>query len=231
MSNLIKSEFATVNAHLAVHYGIPGVTTNEFRPVTLPADSHRGGYVTQGAFLVAGSNGERTSPPIRGMLLMSRLLNSPPPPPPPNVPELGLGVEGPVTNRKLVELHQTRAQCASCHRKMDAIGLALENFDILGRYREDEMVELKKIPVQISGALPGGEPFSSFSEFQTTMLEHEEDLARNMVESLLVYALGRDIEFTDEPHIKSILDELRPTGFRMRDMIHAIASSPLFLQN
>jgi hypothetical protein len=165
------------------------------------------------------------------MLLMTRILNSPPPPPPPNVPELGLGVEGPVTNRKLVELHQTRAQCASCHRKMDAIGLGLENFDLLGRYREGEMVELKKIPVQISGALPGGEPFSSFPEFQTTMLEHEEDLARNMVESLLVYALGRDIEFTDEPHIKSILDELRPTGFRMRDMIHAIASSPLFLQN
>ena len=231
VSNLIKSDFATVNAQLAVHYRIPGVSTNEFKPVKLPPDSTRGGFMTHGAFLVAGSNGERTSPPIRGMLLMTRILNSPPPPPPPNVPELGLGVEGPVTNRKLVELHQTRAQCASCHRKMDAIGLGLENFDLLGRYREGEMVELKKIPVQISGALPGGEPFSSFPEFQTTMLEHEEDLARNMVESLLVYALGRDIEFTDEPHIKSILDELRPTGFRMRDMIHAIASSPLFLQN
>lgn len=231
VSNLIKSDFATVNAQLAVHYGIPGVTTNEFTPVKLTADSHRGGYLTQGAFLVAGSNGERTSPPIRGMLLMSRLLNSPPPPPPPNVPELGSDVEGPATNRRLVELHQTRAQCSSCHRKMDAIGLALENFDLLGRYREDELVDRKKVPVQISGSLPGGEPFSSFSEFQATMLEHEEDLARNMVESLLVYALGRDIEFTDDAHIESIMKQIRPDGFRMKDMIHAIASSPLFLQN
>lgn len=231
VSNLIKSDFATVNAQLAVHYGIPGVTQNDFKPVSLPSGSHRGGYLTQGAFLVAGSNGERTSPPIRGMLLMTRLLNSPPPPPPPNVPELGSGVEGPTTNRRLVELHQTRAQCASCHRKMDAIGLALENFDLLGRYREDEMVERKKVPVQISGSMPGGEPFTSFPEFQATMLEYEEQLARNMVESLLVYALGRDIEFTDDPHIEKIMTRIRPGGFRMKDMVHAIAESPLFFQN
>jgi len=231
VSNLIKSDFATVNAQLAVHYGIPGVTTNEFKPVTLPADSPRGGYLTQGAFLVAGSNGERTSPAVRGMLLMSRFLNSPPAPPPPNVPELGSDVDGPTTNRKLVELHQTRAQCASCHRKMDTIGLALENFDLLGRHREVEMVWRDKVPVLISGSMPGGKPFNSLSEFQATMLEHDEDLARNMVESLLVYAMGRDIEFTDELHIKSIMTQLRPDGFRMKDMIHAVASSPLFLQN
>ena len=114
---------------------------------------------------------------------------------------------------------------------MDTIGLALENFDLLGRYREDELVDRKKIPLQISGSLPDGEPFSSFSEFQATMLEHEEALARNMVESLLVYALGRDIEFTDDPHIENIMKQIRPDGFRMKDMIHAIASSPLFLQN
>ncbi len=231
VSNLIKSDFATVNAQLAVHYGIPGVTTNEFKPVKLPPDSPRGGYLTQGAFLVAGSNGERTSPAVRGMLLMSRFLNSPPAPPPPNVPELGSDVEGLATNRKLVELHQTRAQCASCHRKMDTIGLALENFDLIGRYREHEMVWRDKVPVLISGSMPGGEPFNSLPEFQATMMEHEEDLARNMVESLLVYALGRDIEFTDAPHIESMMTELRPDGFRMKDMIHAVASSPLFLRN
>jgi len=231
VSNLIKSDFATVNAQLAVHYEIPGVTTNEFKPVTLPADSPRGGYLTQGAFLVAGSNGERTSAAVRGMLLMSRFLNSPPAPPPPNVPELGSDVEGPTTNRKLVELHQTRAQCASCHRKMDTIGLALENFDLLGRHREVEMVWRDKAPVLISGSMPGGKPFNSFPEFQATMLEHDEDLARNMVESLLVYAMGRDIEFTDAPQIESIMTQLRSDGFRMKDMIHAVAGSPLFLQN
>jgi hypothetical protein len=114
---------------------------------------------------------------------------------------------------------------------MDTIGLALENFDILGRHREVEMVWRNKVPVLISGSMPGGKPFNSFPEFRATMLEHEEDLARNMVESLLVYAMGRDIEFTDELHIKSIMTQLRPDGFRLKDMIHAVASSPLFLQN
>ena len=228
VSNLIQSDFATVNAQLATHYGIPGVTTNEFVKVKLPPGSPRGGYLTQGAFLVAGSNGERTSPPIRGMILMNRFLNSPPPPPPPNVPELGTGAEGPLTNRKLVELHQTQVQCASCHRKMDTIGLALENFDTIGRWRDTEKLFRTKEPIVIDGALPGGKPFTNFKEFQATLLAHEEDLARNMVESLLVYALGRDIEFTDAPHIDEILNKLRPNRFRMKDMVHAVAESPIF---
>lgn len=232
VSNLIQSDFATVNAQLATHYGIPDVTTNAFTKVSLPNDSPRGGFMTQGAFLVAGSNGERTSPAVRGMILMTRFLNSPPPPPPPNVPELGSDIEGPMTNRKLVELHQTRAQCASCHRKMDTIGLALENFDTIGRWRENEKTSFRtQEPVVIDGALPGGERFTDFKQFQSTLLEHEEHLARNMIESLLVYALGRDIEFTDDPHIENIMTQLRLGRFRVRDMIQAVASSPLFLEN
>ena len=117
VSRLIKSDFVTVNAQLATLYGIPDVITNEFVKVKLPADSPRGGYLSQAAFLAAGSNGERTSPTIRGMILMNRFLNDMPPPPPPNVPELGSGVDGPLTNRQLVELHQSRVQCSSCHRK------------------------------------------------------------------------------------------------------------------
>jgi hypothetical protein len=232
VSNLIQSDFATVNAQLATHYGIPGVTTNEFVKVKLPPDFPRGGYLTQGAFLVAGSNGERTSPPIRGMILMNRFLNSPPPPPPPNVPELGSGAEGLITNRQLVELHQTQVQCASCHRKMDAIGLALENFDTIGRWQENERVTLReKRPVVIDGSLPGGKRFTTFKKFQDILMEHEEDLARNIVESLLVYALGRDVEFTDAPHIDEIINKLRPNRFRIKDMIHAVAESPIFFYN
>ena len=163
---------------------------------------------------------------------MNRFLNSPPPPPPPNVPELGTGVDGPTTTRKLVELHQSQAQCSSCHRKMDTLGLGLENFDVIGRWRDEEKVGAGKTePVNIKGSLPGGKSFSNFREFQTALLAHKEDLARNMIESLLVYALGRDVEFTDEPHIKKILDELRPQDFRMRDMIRAVAESPLFFLN
>lgn len=232
ISNLIQSDFATVNAQLATHYGIPNVATNEFRKVSLPSDSPRGGFLTQAAFLVAGSNGERSSPAVRGMILMNRFLNSPPPPPPPNVPELGTGAEGPLTNRELVALHTSQAQCASCHRKMDTIGLALENFDTIGRWRDVEKTgPNSKEPVVINGALPGGEQFTNFQQFQNTLMAHEEDLARNMLESLIVYAIGRDIEFTDEPQIEEIMDRMRPNGFRMRDMIHAIAESPLFFSN
>lgn len=232
VSRLIKSDFVTVNAQLATLYGIPDVTTNEFVKVKLPADSPRGGYLSQAAFLVAGSNGERTSPTIRGMILMNRFLNAMPPPPPPNVPELGSGVDGPLTNRQLVELHQSRVQCSSCHRKMDAIGLALENFDLIGRWREVEKTSSRtKEDIVINGSLPGGKPFTNFKEFQATLLAHEEDLARNMLESLLVYALGRDIEFTDANHLDEMMNKLRPNGFRMRDMIIAVAESPLFFNN
>ena len=231
VSNLIKSDFATVNAQMAVHYGISGVKSNAFVKVDLPPDSPRGGYLTQAAFLVAGSNGERTSPAVRGMILMNRFLNSPPAPPPPNVPELGEGADNPLTNRKLVALHTSQAQCASCHRKMDTIGLALENFDVIGRYRETERVWRSDVPITIDGSLPGGKPFKSFSQFQETLLFHKEDLARNMIESLAVYALGRDIEFTDEPHIQNMISKLRPNGFRMKDMIHAVAESPIFFNN
>jgi hypothetical protein len=232
VSNLVKSDFVTINAQLATHYGIPGVTTNAFVQVSLPSDSPRGGYLSQAAFLVAGSNGERTSPTVRGMLLLSRLLNAPPPPPPPNVPELGSGKDGPATNRELVDLHQSQVQCASCHRKMDTIGLALENFDVIGRWRDVEnMGHGRTEPVVIDGALPGGERFTDFNQFQATLLAHEEDLARNMVESLLVYALGRDIEFTDAPHIDKIITKLRPNRFRMKDMMHGVTESPIFFNN
>ena len=232
VSQLIQSDFATINAQLATHYGIPGVTSNEFVTVKLPPGSHRGGFLGQAAFLTAGSNGERTSPTVRGMLLLNRFFNAPPPPPPPNVPELGSGATGAVTNRKLVELHQSQVQCASCHRKMDTIGLALENFDVIGRWREAETTAPGKTePVAIHGALPGGERFTDFQQFQTMLMKHQDRLARNMIESLLVYALGRDIEFTDQPHIDKIMAQLQPTGFRLKDMIHAIAESPFFFTN
>ena len=115
---------------------------------------------------------------------------------------------------------------------MDAIGLALENFDLIGRWRETEKTSSRtKEDIVIEGSLPGGEPFTNFREFQAILVAHEEDLARNMLESLLVYALGRDIEFTDAPHLDEMMNKLRPNGFRMRDMIHAVAESPLFFHN
>jgi hypothetical protein len=115
---------------------------------------------------------------------------------------------------------------------MDAIGLALENFDVIGRWRTEEKVDRRtREPVVIDGQLPGGEAFSDFKQFQSALMAHEADLARSMVESLLTYALGRDVEFTDAPHVDAILEKVRPNGYRMRDMIHAIAESPVFSLN
>ena len=232
ISNLIKSDFVTVNAQLATHYNIPNMNNNSFVKIKLPASSPRGGFLSQALFLMAGSNGDRSSPTIRGMMAMNRIMNKTVPPPPPNVPELGSDVEGPLTNRKLVELHQSQVQCASCHREMDNIGLAFENFDVIGRWRDQERMTLKdKAVVSISGSFEDGETFSSYSEFKNHLLKFEENLARNMVESLLVYGLGRDIEFTDQPYIDEIITKLRPNKFRIKDMIYAVVESPLFIKN
>ncbi|MCM8537539.1 MAG: DUF1588 domain-containing protein [Lentisphaeraceae bacterium] len=232
ISNLIKSDFVTVNAQLATLYDIPNIKNNSFEKITLAENSPRGGFLSQGLFLMAGSNGDRSSPTIRGMMAMNRIMNKTVPPPPPNVPELGSDVKNVLTNRELVELHQSQVQCASCHREMDSVGLAFENFDVIGRWRGVERMTLKdKAPVKISGSLEGKKPFNNYLEFKNGLLSYEESLARNMVESLLVYGLGRDIEFTDTPHIDAILEKVRSNNYRIKDMIYAVVESPLFVKN
>ncbi|MCH2208519.1 MAG: DUF1588 domain-containing protein [Lentisphaerales bacterium] len=232
ITNLIKSDFVTVNAQLATLYDIPNVKNNSFEKIDLVEGSSRGGFLSQGLFLMAGSNGDRSSPTIRGMMAMNRIMNKTVPPPPPNVPELGSDVSKVLTNRELVELHQSQVQCASCHREMDSVGLAFENFDVIGRWRDMERMTLRdKATVKISGVLNGEQSFSNYSEFKNLLLSYEESLARNMVESLLVYGLGRDIEFTDTPHIEAILEKVRPYKYRIKDIIYAIVESPLFVKN
>jgi hypothetical protein len=231
ISKLIKSDFVTINAQLATLYGIPKMTSNEFETVALPADSSRGGFLSQGVFLLSGSNGERSSPTIRGVMMLNRFMNKTVPPPPPNVPELGADTKEVLTNKKLVELHQSQAQCASCHREMDDMGLAFENFDVIGRWRDNERVFRDSIPIKVAGSFEDGESFNSYSEFKSHLLRHEEKLARNMIESLLVYGLGRDIEFTDMPHIDEIVEKLSANKFRIKDMLYAVVESPLFIKN
>ena len=231
ISELIKSDFVTVNAQLATLYGIPNMTSNKFELVKLPKNSPRGGFLSQGVFLLSGSNGERSSPTIRGMMLLNRFMNKSVPPPPPNVPELGAESNEVLTTRKLVELHQSQVQCASCHRGMDSMGLALENFDAIGRWRGSERVHRDHIPIKVAGSFEDGTSFNSYSEFRSHLVGYEEKLARNMVESLLVYGLGRDIEFTDAPHIDQIIENTRANKFRLKDMIYAVIESPLFVKN
>lgn len=229
-SNLIDSDFVVINPALAVHYDIdvPNPKTADFLKVNLPAESPRGGLMTQAAFLTTGSNGERSSPVIRGALVMEKLLHDEPAPPPPNVPELGSDDDQPRTNREMVQIHQEQAVCASCHKKMDVIGFGLENFDTIGRWRVTEKVGNKQVPIEPGGTLPDGAAFADVHELKSVLLDHEEDLARELVSSILNYALGRTIEFSDMDDVDAILANLREEEFRVGSMVREVALSPLF---
>jgi hypothetical protein len=228
VSNLVDSDFVTVNAVLAEHYGIEGVESDEFQKVSLPADSPRGGLLTQTAFLVAGSNGERSSPVIRGALVMEKLLHDKPAPPPPNVPELGAASKTPATNRQMVELHQHRAVCASCHKKMDVIGFGLENFDPIGKWRDTEKVGRKNVPIEPGGTLPDGSRFDDVPGLKRVLMKQKSAVAREVLVSLLAYGVGRSIEFSDSDRVEEIVKRLDKNDFGVRSMIHEVVASKLF---
>ena len=230
VSNFIESDFVTVNPALAVHYGIKGVEAKDdrFIKVKLPKDSPRGGLMTQTAFLVAGSNGERTSPVIRGALVMEKLLHDKPAPPPPNVPELGSAGNRPKTNREMVKLHQKQAVCASCHRKMDVIGFGLENFDVDGSWRKTEPVGRRAVVIDPSGTLPNGQAFADVKAMKKLLLQQEDKLVRELTESILAYALGRTVEFSDSNEVDRLVRNITRDGGRIKTMIREIVLSPLF---
>jgi len=243
-SNLIDSDFVTVNGVLALKYGLTDHFKGDgFQKLKLPADSPRGGVMTQSAFLSIGTMGNRTSPVIRGALVKEILLNDPPPPPPPNVPELVHAGTDPLASvRSLVALHQEKTQCASCHARFDFIGLGLENFGPLGLWRDQELVteaqaatqikrRPKKIyPIDASGELPNGETFNDVHGMKAALMKDKRAVAESIFEGLYCYALGRDVSFTDQPIIESALDELEAEQYPIRSMIHRIVTSKTFLE-
>lgn len=184
--------------------------------------------MTQTAFLVTGSNGERSSPVIRGALVMEKLLHDKPSPPPPNVPELGAASNEPKTNREMVILHQKQAVCASCHKKMDVIGFGLENFDTTGTWRDSENVGREQVRIEPGGTLPGGAAFDSVSDLKKVLLDQEDQLAKELVEAIMAYGLGRTIEFSDHDDVEVLLERLQGNDYRVRSMIQEVALSPLF---
>lgn len=239
----IDSDVAVVNRLLAGRYGLPLPKTETFEPVVLPSESPRGGFLTQAAFLASGTMGNRTSPVIRGSLIREIFLDDPPPPPPPNVPELEIAGSELRSVRHLVELHQTRAQCASCHTRIDPLGLGLEHFDTLGFWRESEVIDNgirvwnparreAIFEIDDAGSLPNGESFRNLAEMKDLLLERQDRLARSLLEALMTYAYGRTVGFADREQIDAILTELADSGdsepYRMRDMILAVIASEPF---
>ena len=231
VDNLIDSDFVVVDPLLQEHYGLQDQTrpSNDlFAKVDLPADSPRGGLLGQMAFLTLGSNGERSSPVIRGAWVMEKLLNDAPSPPPPNVPELGAASSKPVTNRQMVILHQKQVVCSSCHRRMDVIGFGLENFDTIGRWRDTELVGKKQVPIEPGGTLPSGATFKNIDDLKALLMTQKHRLAQELCESLTAYGIGRTIEFSDAEKLKTILRKNYQQDLRIRSMIAEIVTSKLF---
>jgi len=246
-THLIDSDFAMLNEKLAVHYGIAGVTGSQIRRVNLPADSPRGGFLTQGAILKITANGTTTSPVPRGAFVLDRLLGTPPEPPPPNIPAVEPDVQGATTIRELLEKHRADPSCAGCHAKLDPPGFALEAFDVIGGFRDryrslghgdpakrgaiDPFIAISfnlGLPVDASGRFSDGREFSSVVELQKLLTEDATPLLRNLARHLAVYSTGRPISFSDRDQITKIVRATEKRGGGMRALIHELIQSPLF---
>ena len=217
----LSADYSFLNRELALHYGIEGVEGNQLQRVSLQ-DTRRGGLLGQGAFLTASANGVDTSPVVRGIYVLEKLLGYTPPPPPPDVPAIEPDIRGAVTIREQLEKHRTSETCAECHRKIDPLGFALENFDAIGGWRDQYA---RNLPVDATGQLPGGDRFKTIPQFRNQLLEREEQFNRCLTEKVMTYALGRELESGDRPAIDQILAELKTNEGGLADLIRLIVLS------
>lgn len=247
--NVVDSDFAMLNCRLAEHYGIEGVEGMELRRVSLPAESVRGGVLTQASVLKVTANGTNTSPVVRGVWVADRILGQPSDPPPPGVPAIEPDIRGAVTVRQQLERHRSVASCATCHARIDPPGVALENFDVIGSWREHyrvldpEKADLKTIghpgmkipvkyqvglPVDAADRLPDGRAFRDIREFKRLLLDDPDQIARTVTEKLLTYATGAPLSFADRGEVDRLVDQTRPRDHGFRTLLHAVVQSPAF---
>ena len=224
--DLLNADFTFVNERLARHYGIPNIYGGSFKRVTLK-DEARMGLLGKGAVLTVTSLPNRTSPVARGKWMLENILGTPPPPPPPNVPALQEDKTSlKLTMRERMEKHRANAVCASCHARMDPLGFAMDNFDAIGRWRTTETEA--NIPIDVSGQLPDGTKFAGPVELRNLIIRNPEQFATTITEKLLTYALGRGVEYYDQPAIRAILREAAPSNYRWSALVLGIARSAPF---
>ena len=223
----ISADYTFVNRELAAHYGLPAIEGNQLRQVSTEG-TVRGGLMTQGSFLTASANGVDTSPVVRGIYALEKVLGYTPPPPPDDVPEIEPDIRGALTVREELARHRSIATCAECHRKIDPLGFALENFDPIGAWRTEYG---KNLPVDASGKLPSGEAFGDIRQLRTLLIERHELFTRSLTEKLMTYAIGREVEVGDRPAIDAILAELHGNKGGLRDLIRLVVLSKPFLRN
>jgi len=234
--NLIKSDFLTINERLARFYGIPGVRGDDIRRVPVPADSPRGGLVTQASIHSITSNGTRTSPVVRGVWVMKTLLGTDPGLPVANVGEIQPNVPGidKATVRQRLAIHREIPSCARCHNDIDPLGLALENFDASGRWREREghgyngRIGDNDPPIDASAKMPDGTEFVGVRGLQEQLLEKDGLFSNSLATQLTTYAIGRELGFSDKAAIRSFTTNMKKNGNTIRSLISEIATSDLF---
>ena len=235
LRSLLKADFVVVNDILGAYYGLPNVEGHEFRKVTLPEGSARGGLLGMAAVHAMGSDGLRSSPVERGTWVLRHLLNTPPPPAPPNVPQLSrLDGEG-FAARDLQKAHQEEPQCAQCHRKIDPIGYGLENFNAAGEWREMEQVvftpakgrksQEKTFPIDPSGRFANGIEFKDYFELRDAILKQEDGFAGSLAEALIAYGLGRPYGFIDGALSEQMLAEAKKDDYEISAFVHALVQS------
>ncbi len=248
VTDFIHSDWAMLNGRLARHYGIEGIQGMDLRKVKLPASSQRGGLLTQGSILKLTTNATYTSPIKRGVWVLDRLIGQPPSPPPPDVEAIEPDIRGAVTIREQIQKHKAIPSCATCHNKIDYHGLTLENYDVVGGWRDryrvakggkgidrvelanypKKMVYLAK-PVEPYGETARGEAFADIHEYKNILLKDPDQIARNLAEKLTIYSTGAKVEFADRVEIERIVEKTRSQKHGLRSILHEVVQSDLFL--
>ena len=223
---LLSAKYTFLNERLAKHYGVPNVYGSRFRRVDFDGNTGRGGLLGQGSILTVTSYATRTSPVIRGKWILENILGVPPPPPPPAVPPLkeNGGSTKALSVRERLALHRANMPCAGCHRLMDPVGFSLENFDAVGRWRTIEEAK----PIDSTGGLPDGSTFEGVAGLQKALLSRPDQFVSTFTEKLMTYALGRGVEYYDQPAVRKIVADARAKDYKFSSVVLGIAGSTPF---
>jgi hypothetical protein len=225
--DLFTADYTFVNERLAKHYGIPNVTGNQFRRVSVP--DYRRGLLGQGSILVSTSVADRTSPVLRGKWIMDVVLGTPPPPPPPNVPALDDSVKANeggtmLTTRQRMEEHRKNPTCNACHRFIDPLGLSLENFDATGAWR----IKDNEVPVDVVGDLYDGSKINGPAGLRDALIRHQDMVLRSFAENLLTYAIGRRVDYQDMPTVRAIVRDAAKANNKFSAYVLGVVNSAAF---
>lgn len=243
--DLVDPDFAMVNSRLAELYEIPGVDGADVRKVPVAGDSLRGGLLAHAAIHKVTANGTNTSPVVRGAWVMERIVGEPPQPPPPGIPGVEPDIRGAQTLRELLDKHRSQADCNACHRKIDPPGFALESFNPIGGYRDryrslgdgdrvDTTVDGNRVryrlgpAVDASGTTPDDQPFADFAAYRELLASDEARLAKTLTTKLLTFAVGREMGFSDRDEIDRVVKSVAADGYRVGDILEAVALSSIF---